>query len=119
MSANEVYELGVVYLQFSKQQRLDFLASIRTNQCEIIQHVAYNTLLNSHIALTIEDRNYLRKHIGAIRKLASSKICLLEKRVILIKKAPVIHRLMKIAVEYIERERASLKSKSELELDSE
>ncbi len=103
MSANEVYDLGVVYLQFSKQQRLDFLASIWTKQCEIIQHVAYNT----HIALNIDDRNYLRKHIGSIRKLASSKICLLEKRVILIKKAPVIHRLMKIAVDYIDSERSN------------
>ena len=106
MSADEVYELGNVFLQFSRKQRGDFLASIRPKQCELIQHIAYNTLLNTHMALTIEDRNYLRKHVASIRKLASTKICLPEKRAILIKKGPVIHSLMKIAVDYIDREKA-------------
>ncbi len=110
MSSDAVYEFGSVYLQFSKQQRLDFLASIRPKQCEIIQHIAYNTLLNTNIALNIDDRNYLRRHISSIRKLASSKICLIEKRVILIKKSPVIYRLIKIAVDYIESERSKTQS---------
>ncbi len=107
MSVSAVYDLCVVFILFAKQQRIDFLKNIRNQQCEIIQHVAYNILLNSNLELNIEDRSYLRRHVSSIRKLASSKICMLEKRAILVKKAPVIHRLMKIALNYIEREEKS------------
>ncbi len=104
MSVSKVHDLGVIFVEFSKQQRIDFLKNIRPQQCVIIQHVAYNILLNSNIELSTEDRNYLRKHVSSIRKLASEKICLPEKRSILVKKAPTVYRLMKIALSYIERE---------------
>ncbi len=102
-----MYDLCVVFLQFSKQQRIDFLRNIRPQQCVIIQHVAYNILLNSNLDLSVEDRTYLRRHVSSIRRLASSTICTIEKRTILVKKAPVVYRLMKIAHSYVEREQNS------------
>ena len=109
MSVTDVHDLCVVFVQFSKQQRVDFLKNIRPQQCEIIQMIAYNTLLNTHLEISTEDRSYLRRHVSSIRKLASSKICTQEKRGILVKKAPVVYRLMQIALTYIEQEMASKK----------
>ena len=88
-------------LSASKDQRLALLRSISSKQGQIIRQVAYNILINSSIPLRTDDRAYLQRNIGILRKLASRRIDIHEKRDILVKKHLLAKAIARIAVNYL------------------
>ena len=107
MSSDDIYSFAVVFLDLASRQRSNFLTHISKKHCEFIRQSAYNLLLNSSIDLGAGDREYLRRNSSSIRKLASKRICLGDKRRILAKKARLITRIFQIVIRYIDKQRQS------------
>lgn len=101
---NDVYELGIAFLNFTPKQRVALLSDINSTQCEIIRQMCVNILLNSSMSISQEDRKYLGRHLNAIRKLASQNICTRDKKYIVTKNNALITRLFKVAVSYISKQ---------------
>jgi len=87
-----------------RQTRLVLINHLTSKDCALIRQVSYNVLFNSSIQLKEIDRQYLTKHIGLIRSLASRRISIRDKRRDLDKKQFVLKRLAKITLEYLEDE---------------
>ncbi len=102
MSGETVYNFGKVFLSFSPKQRKDFLLNIKQKQCNLIRSASYNILLNSEIVLTDQQKQYLRRRVGTIKRLASKRVCLTDKKPILTKNISLIRKILAIVVEYID-----------------
>lgn len=85
----------------SPEQRVNFLRGITKNQCSLIRQIAYNVLLNPNIKLSDKNRRYIKRHLVSVKELASRRICLERKRLILVKKHLLIKRLCSIVYEYL------------------
>ncbi len=116
VSIEDIYELATFFMKLSSQQRIDFLRHTTKEQCEIIRQANYNILLNSSIDLDTANRQYLNRNIGAIKKLASTKVCNKDKQHILPKKHNVIARIFKIIIKYFDTR--ALKEQSEIEAET-
>ena len=87
-----------LFLLTNKEQRLGLLRNIKRDQCELLRQVAYNILFNSSVKLSDRDRSYLKRRSGAIKRLASKKVCHWRKREILVKHHRLIKRVAEIAL---------------------
>ena len=105
MSSGAIYNFATVFLTLAPRQKASFLAHISKTHCEYIRQSAYNLLLNSSIELSSSERAYLRRNSSAIRRLASKRVCVRDKRGILAKKAGLITKIFQIVVGYIKRQR--------------
>ncbi len=105
MSGDDVYNFAKVFLSFSPKQRKDFLTNIKQNQCNLIRSASYNLLLNSEIILSETQRQYLKPRVGRVKKLASKRICLTEKRQVLVKNISLIRKIWGIVIDYIDIQR--------------
>ena len=90
-----------LFLVTNREQRLGLLHNISREQCDFIRQAAYNILFNSSLTLSDKDRNYFKKHIGAIKRLASKRICLEKRRPILVKHHLVVKRIASIVLKYL------------------
>lgn len=90
-----------LFVVTNREQRLGLLRNISTEQCDLIRQAAYNILFNSSLTLSEKDKNYFKKHIGAIKRLASKRICLEKRRPILVKHHLVVKRIASIALKYL------------------
>ena len=108
MYSEEVLQLAQTFLTLNAQQSRAFLSVISRDQCNLIRMSVYNVLLNTALEITDTDRVYLRKHSYTLRKLASRRFCLSDKKTILTKKVPLIRLVFKLVLQYIESERAKL-----------
>ena len=104
MYSKDVLALSQTFMSLTPQQSRSFLIGISKDQCDLIRMSAYNLLLNSSIQLSEADREYFKRHSAPLRKLASRRLCLLDKKAILVKRAPLIRRMFKTVSEYIEEE---------------
>ena len=109
--SNEALDFGLSYLGLNSSQRESFLHHMTSKQCLVLRNCSYNLLMNSSIAITQSDKNYLKKHVGIIRQLASKKICTTEKRDLLVKRNLLIRRILRILVDYIQIEKDKIKKK--------
>lgn len=103
----QVYTLATQFLALNRFQQETFLVHISAAQCRIIQNVAYNLLLNTSVQslLSEVDRKYLRRSTSALRTIASRRICVREKRAVLVKKTRLIRRILQISIKYVDQER--------------
>lgn len=108
MYSTELLSLAQIFLSLNKQQSRSFLAGISRGQCNLIRIASYNLLMNSSVQMSDVDRIYLRRHSAAIRKLASRRLCLSDKKDILVKKAPLIRRILQTMSSYITQEQNKL-----------
>ena len=83
-------------------QRVDILRNITKKQFRYIRQVAFNILFNSSIPLSVKEKQYLQRHSASIKKLASKRTCLDEKRIVLSGKQLLIKKLCEIALKYLE-----------------
>ena len=90
-----------LFVVTNREQRLGLLHNISSEQCDLIRQAAYNILFNSSLILLDKDKNYFKKHIGAIKRLASKRICLEKRRPILVKHHLVVKRIATIALDYL------------------
>ena len=107
--SSEALDFGLNYLGLNNSQRESFLLHLTSKQCLVLRNCSYNLIMNSSIAITQNDKNYLKKQMGIIRQLASKKICTTEKRGLLVKKNLLIRRILRILVDYIQLEKDKLK----------
>ena len=107
--SSEALDFGLNYLGLNSSQRESFLLHLTSKQCLVLRNCSYNLVMNSSIAITQNDKNYLKKQMGIIRQLASKKICTTEKRGLLVKKNLLIRRILRILVDYIQLEKDKLK----------
>lgn len=104
-SSEQAYEFAVSFLGLNEKQRSAFLVHMTGNQCRILRLCAYNILLNGDITIPAADRRYLQRNQGVLRQLASKRLCLGDKRILLANKGLLIRRLLRIVVDYIGKER--------------
>ena len=109
MSGGDVYNLAKVFLSFSPKQRKDFLTNIKQNQCNLIRSASYNILLNTDIVLTENQIKYLKPRASRVKRLASKRVCLQDKKSILLKNVSLIKKILSIVVEYIDIQRSKKK----------
>ncbi len=113
MSGETVYEFIKTFLTFSQRQRKSFLLAITAKQCDIIRSVCYNLLLNKSIELSDSHRLYLKKRINIIKKLASKRICVGDKKKILARYSGVITYVFRVILSYIILEKEKEKEKTQ------
>ena len=82
-------------------QRIHILTHISKKQVSLARQIAYNVLINKDIALSEKDKKYFRRHLTSIKELASKKINLDRKRLILVKKHLLFKRLCIIILTYL------------------
>ena len=96
-----VLDFMKVFLIATKEQRLAILRNITKKQCGQIRQVAYNILFNDSLDISADEREYLKRHHTAIKKLASGRVSLDTKKRILVRKQLLVKRLAEIAVNYL------------------
>lgn len=103
----KAYRLASQFLALNNFQQDSFLVHITKAQCKVLQNIMYNLLLNGSLQslLSEVDRRYLRRSTRALRGLASRNICLGSKRAMLVKKTPLVRRVMIIILRYIDQQR--------------
>lgn len=84
----------------NKKQRIALLENITQGQCLYIREIAYNLLFNDSLNYTEKTRTYLKNNISQLKILASRKICLAEKKHILVKKQQFVKKIAKIVLDY-------------------
>ena len=114
----KVYNFATGFLSLNNRQRAAFFINVTHSQCKILISCAYNVLLNSSLDISVDDRKYLRRHSSIIRKIASKRICLSDKKHMLVKKASLVSRLLKIVVIYLDKDRECVSSSTTPQLES-
>ena len=99
-SLADIAAFAGVFVTLNKPQREAFVKHITSEQCWKIRNMCYNLLFNSSINLADRDRRYLRRNVQDIRKLASKRICLEDKRGVLSAKQLLIRKICVIVVGY-------------------
>ena len=102
MDTRIVHDFVVMFLGLSKVQRKSLLSNITYKQCRLVRQVSLNIIFNKNIQISEEDRAYIKRNKTALKKLASARICLSDKRSILGKKTPLIYKVFKIVVKYLD-----------------
>ena len=88
--------------RLTPSQRINILTHISKKQISLVRQIAYNVLINKDIVLTEKDKKYFTRHLPSIRELASKKVTLDRKRLILVKKHLMFKRLCIIILGYLE-----------------
>ena len=103
MSSEETKLFMSLFNGASTKQRKIILANLTPNQCRILRTIFYNILVNSSMkdTLSTPDKSYLRKHINAVKSLASRKICRQDKAKIYQTKYALVKRVLAITDSYL------------------
>ena len=106
-AVTKAYEFARQFLSLSRRQQDTFLVHVTNAQCGILRNIVYNLLLNSSVQglISTVDRTYLRRNTTALRSLASRRVCVPDKRAILVRKALLVKRVLIITVKYIDQSR--------------
>ena len=103
---DKVHEFCESFFKLNRRQRQSFLLFMSRSQCETLRSCVFNVLLNARVSISSIDRVYLARYNQVLRILASRKIRVADKRNIIIKRAALIARVLKVVNTYIETLRA-------------
>ena len=84
-----------------RAQRISLLRHISKSQCTHLKGLAHNLMFNSEITLTSEEKKYLTRHSGVIKQIASRRVCLEEKKNLLVDNQRLVKRLVDIGLAYL------------------
>lgn len=96
-----VLEFSKLISETTKAQRKAILLNITPKQCDYLRQFFFNLLFNSSIQISQTERNYLNHNLASVRALASRRICLGDKKKVLVNKHLMIKRAVKIIVQYL------------------
>ena len=99
---HEIQSFLRLIVSTTRKQRLALFKNITSKQCHFIRQVAYNILINTSLQISEKDRLYLRRSIGLLKKLASRRIDLEEKKKIVLDRHLLVKRIASIALQYLQ-----------------
>ena len=106
--SDEALDFSFGYMRLNALQREGFLRHLTGKQCRILRNCVFNVIVNTSFNISQTDRKYLKKYMPVLKKIASKRICVGDKREVLVKKNLLIRRVLKIVISYIESEKIRL-----------
>ena len=103
---DKVHDFCESFFGLNRRQRQSFLLYMSKAQTEVLRNAITNVLLNASVTISSIDRVYLARYTQVLRLLASRRIRVSDKRAIIIKRAALITRVLKVVNTYIESRRA-------------
>ena len=94
--------LGIFYT-VNRAQRLGIIKHLTSQQCQILREAVYNLLFNSSIQIIDKDRQYFNRRMTVLRMLASKRVCVKEKRNLLVANQALLQKVVSIVINYLDK----------------